>query len=301
MKLLRPLSFLGALAGLLMPNIASMAPIQVPTTVFWVSNLGDSASPCIIPALFCPGGGVTVLAAYIQTTLFGGMQILFVALAIAMFAQYGIRLALESSDESTVSEVKNAYTYAIAGAVIVTVTSFIVRAVGQGNAPGVLVNTDAVAEGLWSIELFIRVMVSTAVGAVIVYQGIRLIILQGQESEVEEQKKHFLHALIGVAIILLANVVVSSFLPDSNGSFELAVQIVGISNFLMAIIGGLAVLSFVAAGIMLVVSTDEALKDRAKKIIFTTIIALVIVLCSYTIVNFIMDLNRPALFTTFGT
>jgi len=303
MKLLRPLAAIGAFLSLLIPETAYMAIIQVPTTVYGT----DSGSPCILANLFCGRGGASGLAYYMETTLFGGMQILFLALAIAMFAQYGVRLALESSDESTISETKNAYTYAVFGAVIVTIASFIVRAVGQpdailgvGNNAGVLVNTGAVRAGLGSIELFIRVMVSTAVGAVIAYQGIRLIILQGKDAEVDEQKKHFLHALIGVAIILLANVVVNSFVPGVGGSSELAVQIVGIANFLMVIIGGLAVLSFIVAGILLILSTDEGLKDRAKKIIFTTIITMVIVLCTYTIVNFIIGIN-PTGFSVFPT
>lgn len=299
MKFIKPFAAITAFLSLFMPETASMAIIQVPTNV--------GTNPCILGSLFCPGGGVSELARYIETTLFGGMQILFTALAIAMFAQYGIRLALESSDESTISEVKSAYKYAVVGAVIVTVASFIVRAVGQpdavlgvGSNAAVLVNAGVVTDGLGEIELFLRIMVATAVGAVIAYQGIRLIILQGNESEVEEQKKHFLHALIGVAIILLANVVVSSFIPGNNGSAELAVQIVGITNFLLVIIGGLAVLSFIVAGILLILSTDEGLKDRAKKIIFTTIITMIIVLCTYTIVNFIIGLN-PTGFSVFPT
>lgn len=296
MRFLRPLSALAACAALLFPQTGFLAIIGVDTSV-------QASNVCLIGALFCPSGGVLGAAVYVETVLFGGAQLVFLAAAIILFAQYGVRLMMESSDESTISEVKSAYTYGIAGCAIVTLATMIVQAVGQPfgtygvDNSAVLVNPGQVGSTLGVMESFIRIMVGTALTGVVVYQGMRLIILQGQDSEMEKQKQRFFHTLIGVAIITLASALVTDFLPEGSGSSDLAAQMIGIANFLLVLIGGLAVLSFIVAGLMLVVSTDEGLKDKAKNIIFGTVICIIVVLTTYTIVNFIMDLNRE----NFGT
>src|SRR5690606_33535568 len=104
-----------------------------------------------------------------------------------------------------------------------------------------------------------------------------------------QQKKRFFHGLIGVAIVLLADVTVDYFRPGAR-SIGLAGEIGGIVEFLLTIIGALAVLGFIVAGFMLVVSTDESLKDRAKKAIFATVVTMIIVLASSLIVRFVIGL-----------
>ena len=48
----------------------------------------------------------------------------------------------------------------------------------------------------------------------------------------------------------------------------------------------MAVIGMIAAGIMLVISVDESLKDRAKKLIITSIAALIVVLLAKGIATF---------------
>ncbi len=283
MRLLRLSSLVGGFLSLLLPEIALMAIAPVGTTV--------GSTPCIISTLPCPGGGVSGFNGYLFATLLPGARIVFLAAAIIMFTVYGVRLILESTDESTVSEVKSAYTYGIAGSAIVSLASIIVQTVGQYGSNGqTIVDSSSVNSVLDSIVFFMRVLVGTAVSAVVVYQGVRMIILQGDEGELEKQKTRFFHTLIGVAIITLASAVVADFAPGT-GSNDLALQMIGIGNFLLVIIGGVSVLALIAAGFMLIVSTDEALKDRAKKSIFAAITGIMIVLCVSVIINFVVQLN----------
>ncbi len=282
MRLNRLLQISSGLALLLLPEVAMMDVIDISTNV--------GSNPCIISSLICPGGGIAGLALYIQTVLFFGAQRGFMAVSILMFLFYGVRLMLESSEESTISEVKSAYTYGISGAAIVSLSSIIVQTVGQGHGGGPIVDQTAVASTLGSIELYLRIMVGTSVVAMIVYQGIRLIILQGEESELDAQKKKFFNALIGVSVILLASAAVNAFTQTQSGGNLLTKEIVGIGNFLLEIMGGLSVFSFIIAGFFLVISVDEALKDRAKKAMFTTVVAMIVVMCSYAIINFVITL-----------
>ncbi len=261
--------------------------IAVPTTPL-------ESNPCgLLPPNFpCGDGGAQGLASYIWQPGGGGviaraLQYIFYALAILMFFYYGLRLIFESDEDSTIAEVKSAYGYGVAGALIVSVSGLLVQAVGPGFASGTLINEGPITTALSTITLYLRLMVSAAVSAVIVFQGLRLIVFQGDEGEVKQQKTRFFHGLIGVAVVTLGNFIVEGFLP-SGGSPVLITQIVGISNYLLQILGALCVLAFLAAGFMLVISTDDGLKDRAKKTMFTTTIAIIVVLCCFVIVNFVV-------------
>jgi hypothetical protein len=252
----------------------------IPTTV----------SPCgLAPGLPCGSGGAAGASAFTINTIVPALETVFLAVAIAYFFYYAIRLMLESEEDSIVSETKSAYSYAVAGAVIVSVSGLIAQAVGPGFATATLINPAPVTSGLDAIVFYIRLMVSAAVSAGIVFQGFRIILLQGDEGEVSQQKKRFFNGLIGVAVVTLGNIIVEGFLP-SSGPGMLTIQIVGICNYLLEIFGALCVLVFLAAGFMLVISTDEALKDRAKKAMFTTTISLIVVLSCLIIVNFVVAL-----------
>lgn len=243
----------------------------------------------LVTGLPCASGGAAGAVIFAQARLFPALMSIFVAVCLLFFFYYAVRLMLESEDESTITETKSAYGYAIAGVAVVSLSQFIVDGTGiNGGAPNV-VNAVPVNSALRIVVNYLLAMTSAAVTAMIVFQAFRIILLQGQESEMEQQKKRFFHGLLGVAVILLAGPMVTAFLPGT-GSNILSAEIVGIINFLLTIFGALCVLGIIVAGIMMLVSTDESLKDRAKKAIFTTVIALIVVLSSYLIVRFVATL-----------
>lgn len=249
-----------------------------------------TVSPCgIAPGLPCGSGGATGLAAYTVSTVVPALETGFLAIAIVYFFYYAVRLMLESEEDSVISETKSAYGYAIAGSVMVSMSGLIVQAVGPGFASSTLINQAPVLSGLDSIIFFLRLMVSAAVSAGIVFQGFRMVVLQGDDGELGAQKKRFFNGLIGVAVVTLGNVIVEGFLPGS-GPGVLTLQIIGITNYILQIFGALCVLAFLAAGFMMVISVDEGLKDRAKKTMFTTTVALIVILCCLVIVNFVVAL-----------
>lgn len=255
--------------------------VQIPT----IPQMMSSAC-AVLPGLPCVSGGAAGLSAFTETVIIPALQVCFLAVAVGFFFYYAVRLMLESDDENTITETKMAYGYAIAGAAAVSLAGLIVQAVGD-SAQGTLVNQAPVIAALDGVVRYMRLMISAAVSCLIVYQGFRIILLQGQESEIEQQKKRFFHGLIGVAIVLIANVAVSAFFPQNDGAEILNTEFVGIINFLLEIFGALALLAIIVGGILLVVSAEDSLKDRAKKSIFTAVIALIVVLSSFLIVNFV--------------
>ena len=268
------------LPGLIVPGFVFAQTPPVPV----ITEINPCFGPLGLPCLSGVGGAG--LSAYAQDTVLPAAQTIFLAMALLYFFYYAVRMMLESSDENVISETKSAYVYGVSGAVVVTLATFIADAF---TSPGEVVDTAPIGEGLDNVIEFMRLAVSISVSAAIVFLGVRLIVLQGEESEIEQQKKRFFNGLLGVAIVLLANVAVEAFIPG-GGPSALASEIAGIASFVLTLLGALAVLAFVVAGVFLVLSTDEGLKDRAKKIIFATVVTIIVVLSSLAIVKFVINL-----------
>jgi hypothetical protein len=261
--------------SLLLPAMAHAQIIVVP-------------NPCPIPQLPCIAGGFMGITKFFADFLFPALRILFVGLAVVMFSAYAIRLMTEGEDQNTINEVKSAYAYGIAAAVLVGISAIIVDAVGQGTGQD-LIKPAPLNGIIANIILFMRMMLSVAVSALFVYQGIRLILLRGDEGELQQQRKRFVYGLIGVAIVFLAEALMNSVLPGANSGIT-AVEIIGIVNFLLSILGGLCVLAILAGGVFLVFATNDALVDRAKKTIFTAVIAIVVVLSMGILLSYVSSL-----------
>jgi hypothetical protein len=246
-------------------------------------------NPCPVPFIPCGGGGAAGAGAYIWNNLFPAARILFIATAILQFTQYGLKLLFDPDSADTVSSTKLAYGYGIIACTIVGIATFIVDAVGQ-SARATLVNDAPIYAGIGNIVLYMRLVVATLVTVFILIQGIRLIVKQGSEEEFKNAQTQFIHCIMGIGVILLANILVSAFLPGS-GSVLLAAEIVGIINFILTMLGVLAVISIIVAGILLVISVDESLKDRAKKAITVAVIGLIVAILSYIMVRFFINLG----------
>lgn len=267
--------------ALLIPTAAKAAEVTLPTVPAMI--------PCPVSIIPCGSGGAAGASTYLWNNVFPAARILFIAAAILMFLIYALKLLFDPDSSDTVSSTKLAYGYGIVACAIVGICTFIVEAVGQ-NARSTIVNAAPINAGIGNIILYMRLVVATLVTVFILIQGIRLIVKQGSEDEFKNAQTQFLHCVMGVAVILLANILASAFLPGS-GSVLLATEIVGIINFTLTLIGALAVIAIIIAGILLVFSVDEGLKDRAKSAIIVAIVGLIVALLSYIIVRFFINLG----------
>lgn len=241
--------------------------------------------PCPVGSILpCGGGGSLGLSLYVGNVIFPAVRIGFVAIAIVMFTAYAGRLLMESEEESTITDIKNAYSQAVVGAVIICISTFIVDGFGR-SANATIVNPGPVTFAIANIIGYFKLSIGVLLSIVITTQGIRLMLLQGQESEIEQARKKFFHSLLGVAVILLANALVAAVQPGQQ-SIIVNDEIRGIVNVGLEVLAALSVLSLMVAGFFLVISIDDSLKDRAKKIVFGTVITLIVVLSAYTIVNY---------------
>lgn len=242
--------------------------------------------PCPIPGLPCATNGIDDLIDYGKEDIFSILRVSFIGLLIFFFFMYSIRLLLESDEDSTVTDIKNAYAQGIVGAAIVSVATLIVDSFGR-DAKDIVINPAPIEGAVGNVVLYLRLITGLAMGSLIVFQGVRLVLLQGQESEMEAQKKRFFHGLIGVVMVLLAGAIVEGVNPALGAQPSRIInQIIGISNYLLTLLSGVAVVAMVMAGIFMIFSNDDSGRDRAKRIIFATAVGIMIALTCWLIVRF---------------
>ncbi|OGJ55694.1 hypothetical protein A3D88_04200 [Candidatus Peribacteria bacterium RIFCSPHIGHO2_02_FULL_52_16] len=286
MRLLFPL--IAGLMGILMPLDAHAFEIPINFCGFG-GAIGLSTQ--------CAGGGATGLSLYAAEYLVVGVGVGFLAVAIAMYFQYAVMLIVGSNDENVVKESKIAYLHAITGGALVSMAVFFVFAFSPNNAVGPgsdLVFRNPIEQGFLNVIFYIKLILGGAMLINIVVQGVRLIVAQSEE-DAGKAKKRLLYGFVGIAIVLLAHLMVAAAFPDTvavaglpaqgGDSSIVSIELVGIANFMLAFFALIAVIAIIVAGAMLVVSVNESLKDKAKNIVKTTVIALAVILAAFAIVN----------------
>lgn len=269
------LSLLFALIALFSPSYAHAFEIS-PESV----SVLCGALPCATT-----GGGAAGFSQYVLDLVVTGLEVGIIAAAIATLFISAVQMVMFSTEESTVKDSRTSYIYVITGLSIVGLARWIVRAFSPTETGAQLVNGEIVDSAIGNIITYFKLIIAVSLMVNIVIQAFRLLTSQGQDEQVSKAKSRLIAGFIGAGIIMLANVIVISVLPGVNTTSIIALEIAGIANYIIMIIGFLAVLAIVVAGIMLVVSVDEGLKDKAKSVVKTSVVALIVVLLSYALVT----------------
>jgi hypothetical protein len=268
--------------GILLP--VSIALAQVPPVAIPAASFG----PICAATGLCsnsPASGILSLVGFLLNIAVPAARIIFIGLSVIYVAWYALTMIVGGYDETVITEQRKAFTYAALGMGIVGVSSLIVDTFAPNIAGAALINPTPFIIAVERIVDFITIVTGTFLVFVISIAGARIIALQGNESEVDKQKKNFFNGLLGVVILLTARIVVEAVMPTTGVASDLIPEIAGIAKFLLEIVAGLAVFALIVAGVLLIVSVNnDNLKQRARRILFSTLIILLIVIFSHTIV-----------------
>ncbi len=268
-----------------LPILLALAAL-IPTRALALQIPGDWTILCgVVPCTGAGGGGAAGLSAYIFETFVNAIELGFVAAAVLVLFFATVSMVMFSGDENVVKEGRTAFIYTIAGAAVVSLARWFALAFSPTEVGGALVNQGVTDTAVDIIVTFFKLLLSVILTVNIVIQAMRLISSQGEQDQVDKARKRLLAGFIGVAIVLLANTLIVNVTPTLGNSSNIAREISGVANYLVTILGFAAVVAIIVAGIMLVVSADESLKDKAKTLIKTAIVALVVVLVSYALVT----------------
>ncbi|MDP6561801.1 MAG: hypothetical protein QF793_02650 [Candidatus Peribacteraceae bacterium] len=236
----------------------------------------QNINPCPLGNLACPGGSTDV---FIANILVRGGKFAFGGVLFAMLVWYGFKLIMGADNDSTISEVYNAYAYAMIGTILAGGAFTLANTFA---VPGNIVNQAPTNTILFGVITALRTILFTALLFNMFFQGYRLISSQ-DESQVEKSKKQFIYGMVGAGIVILADRLVFAFSGVQVGI--LSTEAIGIANFIGTILGAFAVIALFVAGLWLVFAVNEQNSEKAKKIIITTFVVLAICMVSLALIR----------------
>lgn len=256
----------------------------------------------------CPGqdeSGIEI-AKTLTGRIIDNVRFIIGAVAVTMIIIAGVKLVTSQGNEEVYTKQVQTLTYAIIGLVLVGLAGELaaVLEVGRGGFlkdPNVIVQKNRIFSRL--VEVFIT-LVKYLIGSVavlmIVRNGIRLVLLGGNEEEVTKDKKNIFYSLLGLIIILISNPIINKvFFKIDTRQYpglepvrpavdpkRLVAEIAGMTNVVAAIAGPFALLSLVIGGVMYVFAGgDEEKTGKAKKIILWSLAGLVLIYGAFAIVS----------------
>lgn len=251
------------------------------------------AAILLLTPLTCnAGAGADYLATNLLPSLLAQLLLAFWGIAAAAVFYYAVRLVIEAQNESAPKDLGNSLIFALVGFAIISLSAAFATAFGGFGAAGVFginadtypdVNPLALEIGIKSVADFIITMSAGIFILIIVITGFKMIASQGEGGNFEKSLKVLVANCIGVVLMLTAWFIVHALIDTSTPGLLIA-EMRGLALWMLTLIGYLCVLALIVAGIMLIVSVDESLKDRAKKIVIGTLISLLILVACYTLI-----------------
>lgn len=251
-------------------------------------EIGQESMTMLCNVLPCGpmGGGAAGLNAYVASTVVVALEIAIAAVAVVALLISTFKMVMFAHEEGAVKDARMSFVYVIVGLVITALTQWIVNAFAPDQVGSALVDRPLVESAVGNVITYIRLAISIALMINIVVQGFRVLVSQGEQDQLEKARKRLIGGFVGAAAIMLANAVVVAIVPElGGGATSAALQIAGVANYIVTILGFLAVLGVIIAGVLLMLSADEGLKDKAKTIIKTCIVAIIVVIVSYALVT----------------
>lgn len=205
---------------------------------------------------------------------------------------------VSTSTEEEAGKAKDTLLMGIIGLLIIQLADPIVKKMFfgvQGEAFEDIATAQLFAEDtveyVRGITGFVELFVGSVSVFMIVTRGLLLITSAGEEEEIGKAKTHIIYGVVGLVVVILAEVIVRGFIFPEAGEKLTNIAagkkiIVQITNYLA---GFIAIFSFVGlfyAGYRYVVSGgNEEVNETVKKTFFGSLIALLLAMGSFAFVN----------------
>lgn len=217
------------------------------------------------------------------------------ALAIVYIVFIGVKYVLAMGDDEKMGNYKTQFAWLILGLAMISIAEFAGFELLDPSGGNDILSAETELKFMDKVRDIVRYF-EYAAGALMLINAILAgyhLIMSGEKDETISQEKSFLKSLLlGSGFILMAEVIVRvlSFRDAPERTTEILVsEVAGIVNFALSFIAILAMAMLALASLYYVISFgDEDQTTRAKRMIKTSLIGVVISSASYVLVRFLI-------------
>ncbi len=221
----------------------------------------------------------------------------------------GYKLVQASGDEEEITKAKRGLIYTLIAFIMVSMSEDIGKIFDMErqtllSSPQDILNRVRLFDKQVEIFMtFVKYVIGAFAAIMVVQAGVKLITAGGEEEEVSKNKKNIMYSAGGLIIIYVGEIFITKvfYKIDKNvytgitgvhpaiDAKEGVAQIAGITNFVMAFAGPVAVLMLIAGAIMYATAGGEEEKmNEAKRLIVATIAGIIIIYGAFAVVSTII-------------
>ncbi len=229
--------------------------------------------------------GASALSALIYNHLILEALVAFWGISFFALFYYGLRMIVDAYKDESYTQMSDAIIYTLIGfGVIACALAFATTFTTTGLSLDATtdVQPNVLKNSIDSARQFIITLSTGIFVLLVVISALRMVSTRGEQGDFDKWRKVLVGSCIGVMIMFIADFIVQAV--DRRDASLIVEELRGIALFALTFGGFLCMLALIVAGIFLIISIDEGLRDRAKKTIIGTLIALAIVICSYAII-----------------
>ncbi len=235
------------------------------------------------------------------------MRLLISTIAVVVIIVAAVRLTLNPAEDEA-ENAKKTLGFGVLGLVLIQLADTFVKRMFFGEngeafedlATATDFATQSVAE-IRGIIGFVNIAIGTIAVAVIIVRGFTLIASMGSEDGLTKVKNQILYAVGGLVVVGLSEIVVLGFIFPENGeslpNIDVGKKIlIDLTNFGSGFIALFAFVTLLYSGYRYVASVgNDEVKDQFKKTALSAIIAIVLALGSFALVNTLVEYEEQPL------
>jgi hypothetical protein len=234
------------------------------------------------------------------------VKIIIGTVAIAIIILLAIRILLTQGNEEEAKKLTKGVLWVIIGLALISLSFDIAQILGPQDG-GIIKDSNTILRRVqlfdYKVDIvitFIKYILGSIAVAFILRNGMRLITISSDEENVTQDKKNLAASAVGLVLIYLSDILINkvlyrvdtSYYPTTGGvqpAFNAGAginELIGFTNFAVYLTAPLAIAVLVAGGIMYITAAgDDDRTGRAKRMIISSVIGLVIIYGSFAIVN----------------
>lgn len=232
----------------------------------------------------------------IRAFLWKNLMPLFKYIMIAVSVLYGIlflmQMVVSSGNQEQIKEAQQNLLWEFLGFIFIALAADVAEAFDPFVNGGAFVDRETIAGSQNRLVTYIQLIAGVVAVFYIFFAGFRMITAQGDEEIIGEQKNHIKWGFLGLIVIMLVDPLVNQvFYPAEGqrglGNAELQVMFAegtGVLRFFLGFTAVLAVVSLAASGFTYATSPEEESKEKARKTILGSLLALVVIVSSYVLI-----------------
>ncbi len=232
------------------------------------------------------------------------VRILAGASAVLMIVISGFIMVIRGENEDAVSKEKDAIKYGIIGLMMLSIAGPIAEVFDfrQGNyltdSESFVERASLFGETTQLIITFIKYFLGSLAALFFVRSGAAMIAGSHNEESISKEKRTMMVSVMGLFLVIVSDLVVrrvffvAKYSEDANATIvsidknEFISQVVGFTNLIVTFVGPIMMLALVAGGALYVTSGgDEEKNNLAKKILFNSIIGVIVIYGAFAIVS----------------